>query len=160
MTLAALEATLRLYLDPALAREEVPTLRMITLSAEEILSRARRLAAFLRRRLEGRMEVELRPGMSRVGGGALPERDLPTTLVALRPLSDSVGLDRFRDALLTTEPPLVARIEEDRFCLDPRTILPEERDDLLRALHQALDQLEGGQGGKGSGTGPDLDQGW
>jgi L-seryl-tRNA(Ser) seleniumtransferase len=160
MTLAALEATLRLYLDPELARREVPTLRMITMTEGEILAGAKRLAAYLRRNLEGRMEVGLRAGVSRVGGGALPERDLPTTLVTLRPLADRVGLDALRNGLLATDPPVVARIEEDRFCLDPRTILPEERQDLLLALRQALDLLEGGAGGEAPGASPDLDQGW
>jgi L-seryl-tRNA(Ser) seleniumtransferase len=160
MTLAALEATLRLYLDHELARQEVPTLRMITMPFEETRSRAKRLATYLRRNLQGRMEVGLRPGVSRVGGGALPERDLPTTLVTLSPQSERVGLDGLRNALLATDPPLVARIDEDRFCLDPRTILPEERQDVLSALRQALDLLEVGKPQGGDGTIADPDQGW
>jgi L-seryl-tRNA(Ser) seleniumtransferase len=156
MTLAALEATLRLYLDPELARREVPTLRMITETPEELRVRATRLAASLRKGLEGRMDVGLRPGVSRVGGGALPERDLPTTLVALAPLQG--GLDGLRSALLDTDPPLVGRIEENRFCLDPRTIQPKERRDVLSALRQALDIL--GRTHVDGGREADLDQGW
>lgn len=122
MTLAALEATLRLYLDPELARREIPTLRMITASAEELRQQAGKLARGLRRALGDRAAVTLLPGASRVGGGAYPERDLPTTLVAVRSRTPDIGVEALRDALLDTDPPLVGRIEHNAFCLDPRTL--------------------------------------
>jgi L-seryl-tRNA(Ser) seleniumtransferase len=127
MTLAALEATLRLYLDPVLARREIPTLRMITASTEELRRQASKLARGLRRALRGTgggasAEITLLPGASRVGGGAYPERDLPTTLVAVRPQNKDIGVEALRDALLDTDPPLIGRIEHDAFCLDPRTL--------------------------------------
>ncbi|WP_028573321.1 L-seryl-tRNA(Sec) selenium transferase [Desulfonatronum lacustre] len=127
MTLAALEATLRLYLDPELARREIPTLRMITASTEELRRQASKLARGLRRALRGpgggaKAEITLLPGASRVGGGAYPERDLPTTLVAVRPQNADIGVEALRDALLDTDPPLIGRIEHDAFCLDPRTL--------------------------------------
>lgn len=122
MTLAALEATLRLYLDPELARQEIPTLRMITAQPPELRREALRLARRLRRGLQGRADVTLLPGASRVGGGAFPERDLPTTLVGVRPLQDGLSEDQLKERLLRTDPPLIGRIEQDRFCLDPRTL--------------------------------------
>jgi L-seryl-tRNA(Ser) seleniumtransferase len=137
MTLAALEATLRLYLDPEAARRRVPTLRMITAPPEEL----RRRAAALRRRvvkaLPERVAAALTPGVSRVGGGSFPERDLLTTLVALRPLTGQSAED-LRRALLAADPPLVGRIEEDAFCLDVRTLTDDEFGLVLRALNQAL----------------------
>jgi L-seryl-tRNA(Ser) seleniumtransferase len=138
MTLAALEATLRLYLDPDLARREVPTLRMITASEGELKTKARRLAAAVRRSLGGEFEAVLLPGASRVGGGAFPERDLPTTLVGLRPKDPGLTGDGLRERLLRTDPPVAGRIEEDTFCLDPRTLEPEENRLVVAALAQAL----------------------
>ncbi|GAB6060125.1 L-seryl-tRNA(Sec) selenium transferase [Desulfonatronum parangueonense] len=142
MTLAALEATLRLYLDPESARKEIPTLRMITASAEELKRQADKLARVLRRVLGGEAEVRLLPGASRVGGGAYPERDLPTTLVAIRPSNPNLGVEMLRDRLLETDPPLVGRIEQDALCLDPRTLAAKEHALVARALAAALEIRE------------------
>ncbi|PTN31606.1 L-seryl-tRNA(Sec) selenium transferase [Desulfonatronum sp. SC1] len=147
MTLAALEATLRLYLDPELARTEIPTLRMITASAEDLRRQANKLARGLRRALNGGLrgsgggasaEITLFPGASRVGGGAYPERDLPTTLVAVRPQSTDIGVEALRDALLDADPPLVGRIEHDAFCLDPRTLADAEHTLAAKVLAKVL----------------------
>ncbi len=136
MTLAALEATLRLYLDPDSAGRSVPTLEMITRPEATLKTQAGRLARFLRGGLEGLAEVSTRKGVSRVGGGAFPERDLPTTLVALSP--KGLTVDELKKALLETDPPLVGRIEEEAFCLDPRTVDPGEYKLILSALRQGL----------------------
>lgn len=125
MTLAALEATLRLYLDPAAAREKIPTLAMITASPAELKAKARSLRNRLKKNCVHILDIELKPGVSRVGGGSFPERDLETTLLELRP-KNGMHADALKEALLETDPPLVGRIEDDAFCLDPRTILKEE----------------------------------
>jgi L-seryl-tRNA(Ser) seleniumtransferase len=125
MTLAALEATLRLYLDPATAREKIPTLAMITASPAELKAKARSLRNRLKKSCVHILDIELKPGVSRVGGGSFPERDLETTLLELRP-KNGMHADALKEALLETDPPLVGRIEDDAFCLDPRTILKEE----------------------------------
>lgn len=139
MTLAALEATLRLYLDPELAKSRVPTLSMMTRSLVSLRAQAARLASLLRRRLAGRLDVSVRRGVSRVGGGAFPEADLPTALVALAPCAgQSLNVDALRQALLATDPPLVGRVEDGALCLDPRTLAPSEHALVLDALRQAL----------------------
>lgn len=138
MTLAALEATMRLYLDIDEARLRVPTLAMITASAQELEAKAVQLAETLRNRLGKAAEVDTCPGASRVGGGAFPERDLPTTLVRIRPMGCSV--DALKDALLATTPPLVGRIEDEHFALDPRTLAHEEFEPAAEALAQAIAQ--------------------
>jgi L-seryl-tRNA(Ser) seleniumtransferase len=140
MTLAALEATLRLYLDMDTARREIPTLRMITASQESLRSKARRLADALRAELGEAVEVTLRKGFSRVGGGAFPEYDLPGTMVAVR--VSGISADELRDALLDTDPPLVARIEDGVFLLDPRTLASKELKLAADALRQAADTLK------------------
>ncbi len=139
MTLAALEATLRLYLDPELARERVPTLAMVTRSEVSLRAQAARLAGMLRKHLSAHLDIGVRAGVSRVGGGAFPEADLATALVCLKPATGSV--DALRQALLSTDPPLVGRVEDEALTLDPRTLAPSEHPLVLSALRQALDGL-------------------
>jgi L-seryl-tRNA(Ser) seleniumtransferase len=137
MTLAALEATLRLYREPELARRAIPTLRMITMLPDELKRRATRLARRLNRECGAPLRAATMPGASRVGGGAFPERDLPTTLTALHGLN-AEGL---REALLHTDPPLIGRIENDLFCLDPRTLDDAEFPLVADILRQAMELL-------------------
>ncbi|MFW5734634.1 MAG: L-seryl-tRNA(Sec) selenium transferase [Oceanidesulfovibrio sp.] len=126
MTLAALEATLQLYMDPELARRKVPTIAMMTAGPDELRKKAYRLARRLRRSLGERAAISLAPGASRVGGGSFPERDLETTLVRVVPSAGGPSLATLRDRLLAGDPPLVGRIEDDGFCLDPRTLAEDE----------------------------------
>ncbi|BCS87750.1 L-seryl-tRNA(Sec) selenium transferase [Pseudodesulfovibrio sediminis] len=139
MTLAALEATLRLYLDMEEARRTVPTLKMITASQDALKSKARRLVDAIRDQLGDRATVSMKKGMSRVGGGAFPEYDLPGTMVTVGVQNISVG--DLKNALLDTDPPLVARIEDDLFLLDPRTLTASELKLAASALRQAVDRL-------------------
>jgi len=142
MTLAALEATLRLYLDPELARQRVPTLAMMTKSLVSLRAQASKLGALLRRHLSERLDIGIRPGVSRVGGGAFPEADLPTALVTLAPLPETnLSVEGLRMALLSTDPPLVGRVEDGALCLDPRTLAPDEHALVLAALRQALGDI-------------------
>ncbi|MHC1787903.1 L-seryl-tRNA(Sec) selenium transferase [Solidesulfovibrio sp.] len=138
MTLAALEATLRLYRDPERARAAIPTLAMITAAPVALAQKARKLAAILKKSLAGRYAVTTLPGASRVGGGAFPERDLPTTLVALTPLAGAPSPDALRERLLATEPPLIARTQDDALLLDPRTLADDELKLVALVIGQAL----------------------
>ncbi|KAB1443400.1 L-seryl-tRNA(Sec) selenium transferase [Pseudodesulfovibrio senegalensis] len=138
MTLAALEATLRLYLDMDSARTAVPTLRMITAEYRQLRSRAATLRRTLDRAVGEQVETSVRRGASRVGGGAFPERDLETALVAVVP--KNISVDELRQRLLATDPPLVGRIEDNAFCLDPRTLASDEYRLVAEALNQALRQ--------------------
>lgn len=139
MTLAALEATLRLYLDPAL-RTHIPTVRCLTYSQADLESMAAQLLQQLEQSLQELapmgLRLELRPGFSRVGGGSFPERDLPTTLVALF----TPSAEHVRKALLRGEIPLMGRVEHDAFLLDPRTLSVEEFPEVVKTIYQALRQ--------------------
>ncbi|OIQ52013.1 L-seryl-tRNA(Sec) selenium transferase [Pseudodesulfovibrio hydrargyri] len=139
MTLAALEATLRLYLDMGEARRRIPTLNMITASPEALKSKARRLAEAVREALGEQASVGMKKGVSRVGGGAFPEYDLPGTMVTVA--VGGLAVEDLRDALLDTDPPLVARIEDDEFLLDPRTLGSSELKLAAHALKQAVAAL-------------------
>jgi L-seryl-tRNA(Ser) seleniumtransferase len=131
MTLAALEATLALYRDPAVARRAIPVLAMLT----EPLSRLRERAAALISLL-GAAACELTLGSSAVGGGAFPGTVLPTALVSLDP--GSLGAAGLALRLRLGSPAVVARIEGGRVLLDPRTIPDEALPDLARAVQAAL----------------------
>ena len=142
MTLAALEATLRLYLDPELARREIPTLAMITAEPAELKRKAQALARLLKRDLSSFLDIATRPGVSRVGGGSFPERDLPTTIVTARPKTGGAqALETLKDNLRSSEPPLIGYIQEDAFCLDPRTLRNDEFRLVSGSLAQALDAM-------------------
>ena len=139
MTLAALEATLRLYRDPTLARTAIPTLAMITAAPPALAKKARKLATILKKTLAGSYAVTTLPGASRVGGGAFPERDLPTTLVALSPLPGAPSPHTLRERLLATEPPLIARTQDAALLLDVRTLADDELHLVAAVLAQALE---------------------
>ncbi|MGV8082358.1 MAG: L-seryl-tRNA(Sec) selenium transferase [Coriobacteriia bacterium] len=139
MTLAALEATLRLCLDERAAMREIPTLRMLSAPKEEIAERAASLANRLAERIgEAAASIGLAEETSRAGGGALPLAEIPTTVVTVRPLR--IGDAALASGLATAEPtPIVARVKDGQLLLDPRTILSAaEEDEIVRALHELL----------------------
>jgi L-seryl-tRNA(Ser) seleniumtransferase len=127
LTLAALEATVRQRLTERL--DEIPVEQMLHAPVEDI----RRRAAMWSVKLEERgVATSLVPGESAVGGGSLPGHALPTVLVALHgPAS------RLAAALRGAEPPVIARIEKDACCLDPRTVLKGEDETLIDAVEVA-----------------------
>ena len=133
MTMAALEATLRLYRDETLATTEIPTLAALTAPADVLCARAERLAEGLRA-LD--LDVELEPGISQVGGGSLPGEELPTTLVAVQPRGVSVM--ELARRLRMGEPSVWGRIQRDRLLFDPRTVSEEELAELTYAVARAL----------------------
>ncbi|MFP4325968.1 MAG: L-seryl-tRNA(Sec) selenium transferase, partial [Desulfonatronovibrio sp.] len=136
MTLAALEATLRFYLDSQVAMQEVPTLNMITMNQEDLRKSARKLKSRIKKSVKPEPEIFIIPAHSRVGGGAFPEQDLPTSLVGIKPAR--MNCDELKDRLLAADPPVIGRIENDVFCLDPRTIDQNEYKLLCQALNQVL----------------------
>ena len=132
MTLAALEATLRLYLDEERALAEVPTLRMLTMPATEVAKRADELASAIRSACGHAYDVTTQHDISRAGGGSLPMEDIPTTVVALDAKRMSAAV--LEAALRLGEPTVIARISADRLLLDPRTLLPGEEAEVVSAL--------------------------
>ncbi len=135
MTLAALEATLRLYLDEERALREVPVLRMLATTKEQLRPRAEALASRLRS-LPGLASVTVRDEVAYVGGGSLPDQALPTVVVALEPatLSDADLAYRLR----TGTPAVMGRLSEGKLLFDLRTVFVEQEDALVEAVRQAL----------------------
>jgi len=136
LTLAALESTLRLYRDEARAMEEIPTLKMLTLPVETLEKNAGHLAAKLKKAGDGRMEIEVAQGTSRAGGGSLPLADLPPFCVRVG--VPSISVNRVERLLRGGQPPIIGRIEDDRFIMDVRTIEEHEYDIIAQAFESIL----------------------
>jgi len=130
VTLAGLSATLAHY-ERGEAAEKVPVWRAIALAPEALRERTRGWLAALGEVATG---CEVRESRSAVGGGSLPEVTLPTYVLALPPRDADALAARLRRA----DPPVVARIEEDRVVLDPRTVMPHEDEAVIRAVRGAL----------------------
>ena len=125
LTLAALQATLLLHLDPARARQEIPVLRMLSLTQREIATRAERVLAILS---AAGVTATLEDGQSEVGGGSAPGFPLPTTLLRVERAGRSAASieRRLRDGA----PPIVARVEADGVLIDLRTVQESEEQQL------------------------------
>jgi L-seryl-tRNA(Ser) seleniumtransferase len=135
MTLAALEVTLRLYLDETRLLAEVPTLRMLTMTPDEVARRAGALAGAIRDACGDAYEVTTAADVSRAGGGALPMEDIPTTVVVLAPRAGSATA--LEERLRLGEPAVIARIKDGRLLLDPRTLRHDEEPEVVAALARA-----------------------
>ncbi len=131
LSMAALSATLLHYIRGE-ATEKVPIWRMLSMSADEVRSRASAWAAAM----GGRASVV--PGSSTIGGGSLPGETLPTWLVGLDTAGIEGGAEALARRLRQGTPPVIGRIEDERVLLDPRTVLPEDEPALLRVVGQAL----------------------
>lgn len=130
LTLSALEATLRLYLEPERALKEIPVLAMLTASLSEVESRANAVVNTLR---EGGVEAEVTSTQASVGGGAFPTAEIPSCGVVLLGEANEI-----EERLRRGEPPVIGRISDDRLLLDLRSVLPREDATLSRAVLKAL----------------------
>jgi L-seryl-tRNA(Ser) seleniumtransferase len=130
LTLAALDATLRSY-QRGRAAVEIPVWQMISATVDELRTRAMNWQAGLAG--QG-IAARLQEGESAVGGGSLPGETLPTVLLAV-PHGEPDGVAA---RLRTQNPPVVCRIQRDQLLFDPRTVLPDQEEMLLRGLCAAL----------------------
>jgi len=138
MTLAGLEATLRLYRDRSRAVVEIPTLRMLGADVQELSERAESMASALS---EAGVSAEVVDGMGAVGGGTYPGVTLDSAVVALP--TTSAGASEVAVRLRAGSPPVVARIVSDRVVLDPRTVLPGQEADVIRVVVEAIGPVSG-----------------
>jgi len=137
LTIAALETTLKAYHRGAL--DEIPTVRMIRLSADEIGRRAMAFADFLREALPPDAEIQVRAGFSVIGGGSTPDQKLPTHLLTLASRIHSAALleERLRKPPRGATP-VITRVAERRLILDLRTVFPDEEPALAAAIARAF----------------------
>jgi L-seryl-tRNA(Ser) seleniumtransferase len=131
LTLAALEATLILYLQPDRARTRIPVLRMLTADLAALQRRALSLAEQLEQQAIAAEAVE---SASLVGGGAYPDVELPSAAVLV---ADAESAVRLEQRLRSGKPPVITRMLHERVALDLRTIDPAEEGKLIRCIVDA-----------------------
>ena len=131
----ALEATIQSYRVGRAARE-VPVVRMITMTGDELKKRAQSFLRRLRAVLPETVRAQLLAGNSLVGGGSCPEYDIPTTLVAIE--SSGVSPNAIESRLRTQDPAIILRLEEDKALIDLRTVFPAQEKALLDGIKKAV----------------------
>jgi L-seryl-tRNA(Ser) seleniumtransferase len=135
LTLAALEATFRLYRDEAKAVRRIPTLRMLTMDINEIEQKALKLMENLKKIDVSRLRIDLIELSSKAGGGALPLLELPSK--CLRIQIEGLSVNTLEINMRKNSPPIIGRIEDDAFIIDPRTL----QDDDLPIIESAFEQV-------------------
>ena len=136
LTLSALESTLKLYRDEERAVREIPTLRMLTISFEDICEKADRLFNILQKDIKDVADMDMADMNSRPGGGSFPALNLPTRCITLRPKHMSVS--RLETCMRESTPAIIARIEDNKYILDPRTIQNGQEAIISSTLTQIL----------------------
>lgn len=139
LTVAALEATLRLHRDPAALVRRLPVLRLLSAPADELARRAARLAGALEQIGAG-LEVQTAPDQSFAGGGALPTLAFPTHVVRVRAAGASSAA--LAAALRGRDVPVVARVQDERLVFDCRTIGDEEVEIVAAGVREVLREGE------------------
>jgi L-seryl-tRNA(Ser) seleniumtransferase len=134
MTLAALEATLRHYLDPTAAVRAIPALRMITAPVQEVNRRARRLLRQLTGVVSADWVLNVQADVSEVGAGALPLTRIPTRVVSVR--SARLSATAIEHNFRRQEPSVLGRIQQDTFLLDMRMVQDHELLEVVQAFRR------------------------
>ncbi len=138
LTLAGLEATLRLYRCEDWAIQKIPILRMILRSEAELKKEAQRLRRILGRQGLKNISCRLVRTSGKAGGGALPKLELPSYAVAL---SCEKPAQWIQERLRKREVPIIGRIEEDAFLLDVRCLFPEDYAEIAKAVREVDHEL-------------------
>lgn len=141
MTLAALEATLRLALDPDVGRREIPLWNALSTPVEQLQDRAETLAAGLRQ--DPGIAAEVRATEAQLGGGSAPGAGFPSAAVSIGPdLPAAITPATLARTLRTGDPAVVPRVQAGCVLLDLRTVHPQDDPSLLRAVRGAVRDLQ------------------
>src|SRR5688572_16637219 len=124
LTLAALEGTLRRYQQSPDITREIPTLRSFTRGVDEIGELGKQLLPKLQAALGDSYRLTLEESTSQIGSGALPTEELPTVVIAI--FHESLNANRIAESFRRANPPIIGRIQDERFLLDLRTIFDAE----------------------------------
>jgi L-seryl-tRNA(Ser) seleniumtransferase len=136
LSLAALEATLRIYREPGRAVLELPALKMLSEPEEKLKRRAEHMLAAIATAAGGSARVELVRAAGRVGGGALPLLELDGPAVSVAP--QTITADRLQACLRKGDPAVIARVHEGALLIDPRTVADREADLVAEAVVACL----------------------
>ena len=138
LTLAALEATLRSYVQSPDLLSEIPTLRAFSRPLEEIEEGGRKVLPLIRKRLGPDYELELVDSTCQIGSGALPTEEIPSKGIAVR--CSDLNAEQVARVFRRADPPVIGRIKNDRFILDLRSAGDPES--LVPNLRSAQDGSE------------------
>jgi L-seryl-tRNA(Ser) seleniumtransferase len=138
MTLAALEYTLRLYRDVPKAVATIPTLQMLLMPLNTILLRAQQLAEQLVALGDNRLALEIVDHTSKAGGGSLPLLELPTKGVAIK--IKGLSANTIEVFMRERDIPVIGRIEDDAFLVDPRTVQEDELELITEAFKALMER--------------------
>lgn len=136
LTLAALEATLKAYVLSDEAKADIPVIKMLKMSEEELKNRADHVVRTIKNKCSV-FKLSVCKDSSQVGGGAYPLHDIPTYVVSLD--STPLSVNKFESLLRSLKTPVIARIKNDRVLFDMRTLLDDEVEilpDLICSLAQ------------------------
>jgi len=136
MTIAGMEATLRLFRSPEKLKERHPVHKMFALSITEIESRAKKALRNLKKQIPRGVEFSVVDGGSQVGSGSVPVQTMPTKLLMVKPKALSV--ESLARSLRHHQPAVFPRVQNDAVLLDFRTIQEQEDKVVLDALIAVL----------------------
>ena len=140
LTLAALEATLRLFFDESSLKNEHPVLRMLTEDKNVVRNRALKLLRRLKNNLKDVIHMDVEAGVTEIGGGSLATETIETYMVTLS--SDKYSSEVLSSMLRKAQPPVVSRISDDQVLLDMRTVHDEEIKMIALSMIKIADQLK------------------
>jgi L-seryl-tRNA(Ser) seleniumtransferase len=120
LTIAALEATLRLYRESTAVTQDIPALRAFTRPLAEVEDTARRALPSLASALGSEYRLSVQDSTSQMGSGALPTNDIPTKVIVVE--HDSMAAHRIAERFRHARPPIIGRVKDSRFLLDARAI--------------------------------------
>lgn len=136
-TMTAIEEVLKCYLDQKEAVQKIPTLRMLTRPVEEIKEKA--MVCADRWNQEGAsVQIQVEKCISKAGGGALPETEIPSYGVALEPTE--ITVEEIESRMRNLSVPVIGRIKEGRFLLDMRTFSEEGIEYLATQIRHVMER--------------------
>ncbi|SDZ34570.1 L-seryl-tRNA(Sec) selenium transferase [Proteiniborus ethanoligenes] len=131
-TIAALESTLRLYIEEDIAINKIPTLKMLTATQEELNKKAEKLLSKINQEKSKELTTEIVDDYSQVGGGSMPLEQLPTKCIMI--YSDKISVSSLEKGLRSFSTPIVTRIFKDRLYIDLRTVDEKEFDTVAEGI--------------------------
>ena len=135
LTICALEATLRMYLDEEKANKEIPTLKMLTYSAKELEEKANNLYSIIEH-LNNYADIKIEDGLSQVGGGSMPTETMNSKVITIIP--KDINVSTLENRLRLSDSHIIARVYDDKYVLDVRTIFEDEFEVIKNELEKAL----------------------
>lgn len=133
-TLAALEATLMHYLNPAAAVKKLRALKALTESVDDVKKRAEELIEKLQNENFDQLKFSIREDFAAAGGGSLPTQQIPTVLVTI--INKNMPATKMEEKLRKLEVPVIARVDKDEILFDLRTVAEDEFTFIIEGLKQ------------------------